>query len=799
MSQYHAWWQEEKKRSDGLLSRKLLTLLDQDDPAFITELCKQVYADYEYGKPRKSFAWLWNLYLEANPLAKKGLKTILDQYSYLEFREIAPHRYYYYYYPFRSGYQYTLVPFRNDSIRYVKAIYKLAEARQDEEIWAILAYRFDAGRSNDYSKKTRHYLRRRTWRYLRRLGEQDSDDYVRLATKVLLHYREADASHRGDYHPLTGQIIRKYTRLWLFNHLLYHNSQRLRYPSSKYWQTSASFDPSQLPLEREEAFPEIWDRHPEQLFRLLTEARVEPVIEFAGRALRMGNPAYVRNLSEKTLYELLQAKQPARRMFAAGALLDRLDPSSPDFSLWFRLMFSEYAEVRSEAKQFLHKYIDHWESPQIQNIVLACNQYLQEQKTIAEQLVEDLLELFRGPLQAKLNELATIEMAGQFLHSPIEKLQQFAAVPLANIDFQQHPFTGTALLPFLSAKHAEVREAAQQLLNQYHTKLDLNGNWIAEWIYQSSEHNQAAIRSFLVGHRLWVVPFLDELLSKLWVYLLRPDTPEQVQTFILDALFNDLFFTELSDTPLPKILALLEHDNPAYQEFAARLICLIKLDPQTLSFRQLLEMAHHRVAAVRAEARRLILAVPERMTADWLYNLIETDWKDTRDWMFAYIQELPVTQISPDLIYGLLDTARKDVQQLAMQLVAKHEKNLDMKQLMLRGSENPHLVVQEYVLTLAQKFTWDEETLRQMELFFRIVLLRVNRGRKAKKMALKLLFQLAKQKRTFAQLCVPILVDVARNQGVKDFETILSSLVCLKLQYPELEIPLELSAPMEAI
>lgn len=801
MRKYRQWWKHQQLLPHGQLPENLRTLLENEDPAFIKAMCTYVcqlqkvdYYDYTQTE-NISYAWLWNLYLHPSPLAKKTLVTLFSRYPYYKFREFVD-GYGYWNDRFISGPKLTFIPFvkarnkKGSSIRFIKAIYKRAEEKQDEEIWPVIAYRFDVGQNHYYSQKTRHYMRRRTWRYLRRLGERGSSAYVRMATKVLLYYDNSDS--RRKHHQLQGhrwKWINGYTHLWLFNHLLYHNSSRFTYPSSRYWQ-DRGFDsyPTILPEEREEAFPELWDQHPKQLWVLLTKAKAEPVLQFAGRALRMGNPHYV---SQKILHELLHAKHPAQRSFAAGSLLDRMDPNHPDLELLLSFLFSTFPEIRVEAKRFIVKHIDQWRPEQIQRLIHSCNQLLPDYQENAS-VIKDLLELYQGPLKESIAQLATIDLAKQFLQSPIEPLRNLSAYVLSAIDFDQSPFTGKALLPFLTTTQPDVQEAARKRLEKELHRLKLDGKWLAEYVCKADEASHAFIRNLFQQNRLWLLPLLPQLLSGLWRYLLQKGGSEQVEDFIIDHLFGDLFFGELSETPLSKILFLLEHENSKVQAFAARLMDQTKLDPWELSFGQLLSMAHHRVAVVRAEARRMMMEVKERITSDWMVNLIETDWTDTREWMFTYIRNLPASSVTPDLIYGLLDTARSDVQALSQELVKKYESTLDLKELMLRGSEHPDLNVQEYVLILADEIEWDPETLEKMELFFRTVLLRVHQGRKAKKKALSLLLRLSEQHVAYAKICVPILADIARNQGVKDFETILTALTRIQIRFPECATPIEI-------
>ena len=802
MSPYQAWWKREKMLPGGQLPEKLQKLLDHEDPAFIDEIFLYAFSLYEdriyqnRKEEKLSYEWLWNLSLHPSPLAKKALVQLLSRFGVEEYYEMMSRNDYSFYIPWyfvnnRNG----LIPFENKNpffdgtLHIVKAMYKRAEEKQDEDLWAVLAYRFDVGRYHNYSKKTRHYLRRRAWRYLRRLGEKGSSDYVSLATKVLLHYDDLDGRWKrfgNRYHP-----VRSFTHLWVFNHLLYHNSKRFSYPSSQYWQDKGLESyPERLPEEREEAFPELWDQHPEKLFKLLMEAKATPVLQFASRALRLGNPHYV---SQQTLMQLLQANHSVQRAFATRSLLERMETDQPDFELLLSLLLSDYPDIRLETREFIARQKEHWTLDQLRRLIKESCEQLERDDKVRDYIAAELVSLFQGPLQTAIKQLATIELAKQFLTSPLSSFQLFSKHILSILDGDQTSLTGEDLLPFLTHSHSAIRETAQkQLENHFHHLLG-DGKWIIAYIQAADEESYSFIFHLLQQQREQLRPLLPQLSKELISTLFQADCSESMQTFIVEQLFQKLFFAELLQTPISTVLRLLEHKNTSVQAFAGQLLDQLQLDPRQFSFEQFISMAHHRVAAVRALARRMIMEVRDRITVDWIVNLMETDWDDTREWMMDYVRSLPSSAITPAFIYGLLDTARLDIQTFAKQLVEQHATALDLKELMLRGSEHPDLAVQEYVLTLAEQVEWDPETLQKMELFFRVVLLRVHKGRKAKQKALSLLLKLGEQKRAYAQIVVPILADVVRNLGVKDFETILAALTRIQLQFPECTTPIEIA------
>ncbi|MBC6479583.1 MAG: hypothetical protein GDA56_19195 [Hormoscilla sp. GM7CHS1pb] len=88
-----------------------------------------------------------------------------------------------------------------------------------------------------YSDATREYLRRRVWRTLKQLGEEESSDYVKMAVGILLTYSDDDAEavkesifYRWDRSNWTSTQFRRhwdaYAGYLTFNHILYENSPR---------------------------------------------------------------------------------------------------------------------------------------------------------------------------------------------------------------------------------------------------------------------------------------------------------------------------------------------------------------------------------------------------------------------------------------------------------------------------------------------------------------------------------------------------------------------------------------------
>ena len=133
-----------------------------------------------------------------------------------------------------------------------KAIYKLAETRHDAEILGVITCRCDiygqTRTTGEVGGGTWLYMRRRSWRYLRQLGQAMPELFPTFACQVLRHYP------RGA----------RFYGTWAASHIWNHAD--LEGESS----TGAWFDGPPDKLEKR-AFDESWKLSADPLLRLIED------------------------------------------------------------------------------------------------------------------------------------------------------------------------------------------------------------------------------------------------------------------------------------------------------------------------------------------------------------------------------------------------------------------------------------------------------------------------------------------------------------------------------------------------
>ena len=147
-----------------------------------------------------------------------------------------------------------------------------------------------------FSHPTRRYLRRRAWRYFRKVGKADVGRYRAAALAYLKRYADADVD--SDIHLLDN---------WGLVHTLFFGSPALVRPA-KGWQLADGKTLADLaPAPR---FPAAWVAAPDALLELLTQARCRTVRQWAAWMLRAHHADWL-------------SQQPVARCLA---LTDHADP-----------------------------------------------------------------------------------------------------------------------------------------------------------------------------------------------------------------------------------------------------------------------------------------------------------------------------------------------------------------------------------------------------------------------------------------------------------------------------------------
>jgi hypothetical protein len=228
----------------------------------------------------------------------------------------------------------------------VKRLFKAAEAAGDDRVmawflvvadcsvrraekWGSLGHSFPPQLDGEaFSVRTRHYLRRRAWRYFRRLGHRDPKRYLPAVMEALLLYRDADVD--SGIHLLDN---------WGLTHILFHNSPILEAKNSGWIVKEGE---SLRNLKPTPAYATVWDA--ESIFTLLLKAQARPLRRTA-RAMLKARPALTEKVEFARVFELLEHPDEELQTLGLELLGSAAGLESAPLEAWTRLLESKNMDV----------------------------------------------------------------------------------------------------------------------------------------------------------------------------------------------------------------------------------------------------------------------------------------------------------------------------------------------------------------------------------------------------------------------------------------------------------------------
>lgn len=236
----------------------------------------------------------------------------------------------------------------------IKRLFKHAEAQHDHELMGQFLvtcdrmvrrelsarYHFDADTNEMrrlpvlvappdgslFSNVTRNYLRRRAWRYFRRLGFQRPGEYVAAIAGALRRYRDEDLDD--------GKAI---LDCWGLMHACFFHSPVVEFGVSH---AKLVAERSLAEMDARPIFPELWQDEPalEPLLGLLADAQARLVRVWAMQLLRREHGPRLEALPPQRVIPLLDHVDEQVQQFAAEVLhrlrgLDHIEPA-----VWLSLL-----------------------------------------------------------------------------------------------------------------------------------------------------------------------------------------------------------------------------------------------------------------------------------------------------------------------------------------------------------------------------------------------------------------------------------------------------------------------------
>lgn len=723
-------------------------------------------------------------------------------------------------------------------------IYKLSEFRLDAAVYGLITLRIETSKRGYWGKpfreNTKNYLRKRSWRTLRKLGEADNGQYVEMASAVLLtvsddHAQAPQTIVRSEWNWESRQTevvsqkhFDKYPSMLALNQILYRNSQQFEATASRLAWVRIS---DTVDAGRAEAFPELWDQQPEALLHLLINSRCEPVHLFAGKALR-ANSEFCQQISAATIVQLLQSNYDCTAALALELAITIYDEKQPDSPLVAACFNAAYSPAREQALVWINQ------NPKIlkQDLPLfaaaLCSSHQDIRDAVAALIGKVLLSGSekQALIAASIDLLgervsqhdgdyckAVISLLVEHFDDEVERLSLDNIAGLIRNENVKIQLLGAQLLV---NNRVDIRDIASDLLAQLNQADDDDIQAAAVTLlgkYSDSElfQKQALLLSYCVAERASVRQAVQAIIGRLSqrnsafsAQLLQELIPHFFKTEPFEGLHEDLL--SLTKTQLQGALAsmdtglrwrLLNAQSKAAQALGALSLEHARADEYSVkqwaklagnanhSVREWVMMAYqHNIRLVKAEA------------ADAL-RILNCKWDDSRAFGINFFRDhFQQSEWTASLIIGICDNTQDDVQRFGRELITTFFEEGDGPEYLVKLSQHPSRNVQLFTTNYLSSYAADNmQHLQQLRRYFITVLSNVYKGRVAKDRVILFLLKEALKHREAAELVADIFDRQSMTISIMDKASYIEGMRDIQQRYPDIKMPIQVKAlPIKA-
>ncbi len=745
-------------------------------------------------------------------------------------------------------------PFRKPLWKPLRYVFKAAELRRDARVFGIFGYRFETtaanyersygNRQEPYGSATRLYMRRRIWRVLRRLGQAGDPDYVKMATGVLLPFSDADAVEPKQTSRRRGRAIDwdRFAPYLAFNHILYGNSPRYElHRNNKAWRMKPPHRPGgAVPAERprvtdlsgpasaperEEAFPRLWEQNPATLMQLCAQSECTPVHDFAGKAL-LACPAFLGELDLDDVVLLLGRPYETTARTGFVVAKQRYDASRPNMELLAAVATCAHAPGRAQAFTWIdeQRALALGQSALLATLVIgrtpdtrAFGRRLLRSATLTAEVGQALVGRLVAALLAlseAQNDLATdavqtmttalashlatvsVTVIRDLLAHPLPGVQELGAELLLRHDSRSGLIPADLILAVLHSPHDNVRAVGMRLVGELPEAVLATMDQLLLRLCTDANADLRNASRPLVGRVAASYPAArDKIIAGLIEALLRRKLAEDVPSHVLRILIDDLAEGH-GTVDKETILRLLASGSPHAQELGGILLAR-NLPPDTLQLDQIIQLASHEILSVRRAAWSMYEHGIARVQADMAsaVRILDAKWRDSREWAFGFFRGAAFgrTQFTAEVLVGVIDSVRDDVQAFGRELLQKHFDDRDGPALLHKLSEHPSRAVQLFATNYLERFAAGQpDKLPLLMPYFASVLSRVNQGRVAKQRVLAFLTASGSRDAAAANIVIPLLYRLAATISVEYRASALEAMMAIHRARPEVPLPISI-------
>lgn len=682
-----------------------------------------------------------------------------------------------------------------------------------------------------FSKKTKDYFNKTTYKYVYELSKSDTVTYIDYASALLISLNDTLDNVKEDiqYHYNYNQDTRRYTterRIFPKYHdflalmyIVYGGASRLQRQNNKWFYIEG--DNTTTPIVREEVLPELWNTKPEKVLYVLANAKSDIAITFALRIIKENNH-FLDNISLEQLTQLVGHYHPKVLDVILNIVKQRYASTKPENAIVLALLKSDNEDANTLAFNWLKQYEAEYftEATFISQLLLTGkeavvsyikNLYTETAKYNLHLSIATIELLFKIPSQytfeylVQVNDLIGNTYFGSLLSSvPEEKIKTLAkssavSNKLFAANLAKQNTASTYLLfkdsidDYINSDNAELRQVGIELLSHFPDEFLLeNHQKISGFCF--SEYNE--VRNAIQPTVEKLIALDDNFKNNLFKALLRAiETAETYEGLHENCytLLTTNYKPYLGSIPQEAIFSLILSQYDYAQKLGEPLFAE-HITLETLPVKTIVSLAHSDIFSIRTLLKHYF----EKHTSTINIQLedallvFNSHWEDVIEWACQYFE----THIKPEywtvnmLLYAC-DHTKTEVQHFGRKMITQHFSEDKGLPLLLKLQEHPTKTMQFFVTNYLDNYAkGNTSVILKLETFFKTSLFNINTNRVTKTRIYKFLEEESVKDKAVAEMTVRLVNSILGTNTMLDNSNNIDLLLTITETYPDIEVPL---------
>ncbi len=751
------------------------------------------------------------------------------------------------------------IPLKSGFFKPIRHIFKSAELLDDIELLGILTYKFAASdakfNADDYyvsvdgkwydvqeelekgnhiiafTKKTKRYFNRRILRNLIKQASETSPDYTKLATQILLQFsdekdkgqaivkREYSYNWEERKYETTEYHYDTYSSFIVFYYILYGKSNRYEYKKgAKNWDCVNNFVPgNKTPKEREEAYPELWDKSSEEIILLLEKSKVERVHLFANKVFA-ANPDFEKEITTDNILNFLGVPFESTIKLGLEIAKKIYDAENPSIELVTALINSQLNEARLLAMTWIMAKPDFFlnNTSFLANLICSKNKDVRDwlegtfpkhlpkekQFEVLSKVIAQLKIIEGEELDTMLAEIGTL-----LIKTLSEALKNIPATELESLFIEKKNhlmiFAGKLLLAlpgieeksapyltdFLQSENKIVRQTGLEILEKHSERSLLDKSAIlASFCISQLEDVRKSVRPVIKKLVNYNRDFALGLVNSFIPVFLEKEPYEGLHEDLYQLFENELV-DHCKNIDNKRIFKLLR-TSFQHAQLLGTLLFKKYIDITRLEVADIVQLANSDILEIRELCQQYF----DRNTSKIKYEksesikLLDAKWQDTREFAFDYFEKnFSEREWEPDILIRICDSVKDDVQLFGRKTLMKFFKSENAEEYLTKLSQHPSQNLQLFTSNFIENHaTGKPGIIDELRYYFKVVLRQINKGSVTKKRIFKFLVEESLKSEKVAKITLEILNEVSLTIAKGDKARCLEIMLLIKSKYPNM-------------